>query len=153
MSDLYKEHTPPLHFLFFTYTSATSVTGWRSGRSNRTYKRWTGEVRCMWIIPSELTLDAGDQANRGQTCRPFSLHSQLKATPPDLSRRTWAPAQPSVTLTGLVPGQHGITINVYLAPKVPKGSKIRCVGLAHELNCALLGKQKHFMKSAEREGE
>lgn len=45
VSDLYKEYTSSLHFLFFTYTSATSITGWRSGRSNKTYKSLTGEGR------------------------------------------------------------------------------------------------------------
>lgn len=52
-----------------------------------------------------------------RTCRPFPLHSQFKLTPPALSRRTQAPAQPSVTLPGLVPGQHGITTNILSGPQ------------------------------------
>lgn len=40
-----------------------------------------------------------------------------------LSRRTWEPAQPSVTLPGLVPGQHGITTNILSGPQGTKGLK------------------------------
>lgn len=58
-----------------------------------------------------------------RTHRPLPLQGQFRVTPPASSRRTWAPAQPSVTLAGLVPGQHGIAINMVSAPQGTEGLK------------------------------
>lgn len=122
-------NTPPLfisysshfsHFLFLHFSRFYCwMEIWQKQQTLQTLD-WWGTVR----VNNSLRAHPGcwrPSQQRTWTC--FSLHGQFKVTPPASSRRTRAPAQPSVALTGLVPGQLGITVNMVSGLQDTEGLK------------------------------